>query len=174
MTMTRETALGPPDAGTALEELRERHDRLQQIAEHIREVLWLSTADRNHVLYVSRGYETIWGRGCDSLGQTPRSWIDAVHPDDRGRVLALLEAEPAQEFAVEYRVVQPDGSIRWVWDRGFPIREPSGRVYRVAGIAEDITERKRIEERLRRSEQLLSEAQRVAHIGNFIWDVPNS
>jgi PAS domain S-box-containing protein len=174
MTMSGETALEPKDAGTALEGLRERHDRLQQIADHIGEVLWLSTVDRNHVLYVSRGYETIWGRTCDSLRQAPRSWIDAIHPDDRGRVLALLEAEPAQEFEVEYRVVRPDGSMRWVRDRGFPLREPSGRVYRVAGIAEDITERKRIEEQMRRSEQLLSEAQRVAHIGNFIWDVPTN
>ena len=69
--------------------------------------------------------------------------------------------------------MRPDGSIRWVWDRGFPIKDESGRLYRVAGIAEDITERKQIDEQLRTSERLLSEAQRVAHIGSWIWDVPN-
>jgi PAS domain S-box-containing protein len=147
--------------------------RFQQIADHICEVIWMSTADLSDILYVSRGYETIWGRSCDSLRLAPRSWIDGIHPDDRGRVVALVEERRAQGFEVEYRVVRPDGSMRWVWDRGFPIKDESGRVYRVAGIAEDITERKRIDEQLRTSEHLLSEAQRVAHIGNFTWDMTN-
>jgi PAS domain S-box-containing protein len=170
--MTGQSALGPPDKRRE-DTLREAHERFEQIAEHVREVIWMRTADFNDILYVSRGYETIWGRSCDSLRRTPRSWIDAIHPDDRARVLALLEEDYAREFEVEYRVVRPDGSVRWVWDRGFPIKDASGRPYRVAGIAEDITDRKRIDEQLRTSERLLSEAQRVAHIGSWIWDVPS-
>jgi PAS domain S-box-containing protein len=170
--MTGRSAVEPPDRRSG-EALREARERFEQIAEHVREVIWLTTADFSDILYVSRGYETIWGRSCESLRQAPRSWIDAIHPDDRGRVVAVTEREPVHGFEVEYRVVRPDGSMRWVSGRGFPIKDGSGRLYRVAGISEDITERKRIDERLRTSERLLSEAQRVAHIGNWVWDVPN-
>src|SRR5882672_572342 len=145
--------------GSAEDALRETETRFRQIVEHIREVIWMSTVDFSSMLYVSPGYEEIWGRSCESLRQDPRSWIEAIHAEDRDRVAEVVERTRTQLFSVEYRVVRPDGSIRWVWDRGFPIKDDSGCVYRVAGIAEDITERKRITEELRAKEQALAEAQ---------------
>ena len=74
-------------------------------------------------VYVSPAYEKVWGRPCQSVYENPRSFLDAIHPEDRARVVAELEVRKlGQPFEHEFRVVQPDGSIRWVWDRGFPVR----------------------------------------------------
>jgi PAS domain S-box-containing protein len=153
------------------ESLRESEERFRQMGAQIREVFWLSSADFSQMLYVSSGYELIWGHSCESLYREPRSWMAAIHPEDRVRVTAIVEAERDRGFEIEYRVVRPDGSIRWIWDRGFPVHDASARLYRVAGIAEDVTERKRVEEQLRTSEHLLAEAQRLAHIGSWSSDL---
>src|SRR5258708_4973700 len=107
------TGRSAPGRHLSVEGLRESQERFHQIDEHILEVIWMTTADLSVVLYVSRGYETVWGRSCDSLRQAPGSWIDAIHPDDRDRVVTLIEGERERGFEVEYRVVRPDGSIRW-------------------------------------------------------------
>jgi PAS domain S-box-containing protein len=151
--------------------LREGEARFRQIAEHIREVFWMTTADFSEMLYVSEGYETLWGRTRESLVREPRSWMAAIHPNDRSGVVATIEAGRTREFDIEYRIVRPDGSMRWVRDRGFPIRDDAGRSYRVAGIAEDITERKQVEDQLKKNERLLAEAQRLAHIGSWNWNL---
>jgi len=83
----------------------------------------------------------VWGRSVDSLYREPTSFLEAIHPDDRVRVLQSLEKQIHGTYDEEYRVVRPDGTIRWVRDRAFPIRDEAGRVYRVTGVAEDITER---------------------------------
>jgi len=154
---TKELALVARATSLACIALERRliEDRLKQIADHIREVFWMSAADCSKVLYVSRGYETIWGASCESLYRDARSWLAAVHPEDRDRVTSVIERDRERGFQLEYRIIRPDGSSRWVWDRGFPIHDESGRLYRVVGIAEDITGRKAVEQRLRRSEQLL-------------------
>jgi PAS domain S-box-containing protein len=135
--------------------LRESEERFRQMAENIREVFWMCTADLSETLYISPAYEVVWGRSCESLYRDLRSVFTAIHPDDRTRAVTIIESGLEQGFEVEYRVVRPDGSIRWVWDRGFPIRDESGRCYRLAGIAEDITERKQAEDALRLSEDHL-------------------
>ncbi len=122
--------------------LSESEQRFRQIAENIREVFWLIRVDFSQMLYISPAYETVWGRSLDSLYQDPGSFFAAIHPEDRARVTEAVIKDREQAFEVEYRVVRPDGSIRWIWDRGFPIRDDAARVYRRAGIAEDITERK--------------------------------
>ncbi|HXI91182.1 MAG TPA: transporter substrate-binding domain-containing protein, partial [Blastocatellia bacterium] len=135
--------------------LGESEQRFRQIAENIHEVFWLIDMVKQTILYVSPAYEAIWGRTCESLYQAPRSFIAAIHPEDRARVVDAIETDRENGFEVEYRVVRPDGSIRWIWDRGFPIRDELGRFYRIAGIAEDITERKKAEQQLKStSEQL--------------------
>jgi PAS domain S-box-containing protein len=139
----------------AEEALRESEERFRQMAENIREVFWMCTADLSKTLYISPAYEVVWGQSCESLYRDLRSVFAAIHPDDRTRAVTIIEAGSERGFEVEYRVVRPDGSIRWIWDRGFPIKDESGRSYRLAGIAEDITERKRAEDALRRSEDQL-------------------
>ena len=122
--------------------LGESEERFRQIAENIHEVFWLTTVDSSRMLYISPAYEAVWGRSCESLYQGPRSFLTAIHPEDRPRVIEASQRDREQGFEVEYRVVRPDGSIRWIRDRGFPIKDKEARVYRLAGIAEDITERK--------------------------------
>ncbi|MEW6245609.1 MAG: PAS domain S-box protein [Nitrospirota bacterium] len=148
---------------------RESEERFRQLAEQIREVFWLSDAEKNRIYYVSPAYEQIWGRPCDALYASPRSWLDAIHPDDRPRVLeAALTKQVGGEYDEEYRIVRPDGSERWIRDRAFPVRDATGRVYRIAGLAEDITDRKRIEAALRDSNERLDLAVRGSTDG--LWD----
>lgn len=130
--------------------LRESQERFRQLAESIREVFWMTDVQKNQMIYISPGYEEIWGRSCESLYAAPRSWLDAIHPDDRPRVLeAAMTKQIAGEYDEEYRIVRLDGVIRWVRDRAFPIRNDLGLVYRIAGVAADITERKQAQEALR-------------------------
>ncbi len=133
--------------------LRESEGRFRQLAENIREVFWMRTPEISEILYVSPTYESIWGQPRESLSSDPRSFLDKIHPEDRERAVSVMEHEQERGFELEYRIIKPDGQVRWVWDRGFPVRDESGRVYRIAGIAEDITERKQAVQELRKSEE---------------------
>ncbi len=135
--------------------LEESEERFRQLAENINAVFWMSDPRKAEMQYVSPAYERVWGRPCQSLYEQPLSFFEAIHPEDRDHVRAAsLERQGRGEAVdVEYRVVRPDGSVRWVRDRSFPVRDTSGRVYRMAGIAEDITERKRAEQALREADR---------------------
>ncbi len=138
----------------AEEELRESESRFRQLAESIKEVFWLTDPAKNEMLYVSPAYDEIWGRQRQDLYASPRDWIAAIHPEDRLRVVEAAQTKQARgDYAEEYRVVRPDGSVRWISDRAFPIRGPDGRVFRIAGVAEDITEQRHAREALRESER---------------------
>jgi PAS domain S-box-containing protein len=126
--------------------LRESEERFRQLAENFTDVFWMVPADRTQTLYVSPAYERIWGQTCESLYRQPASFTDAIHPEDRQRVIPTFQKDCRGDFDEEYRIVRPDGSIRWIRDRGFPVRNDRGELYRIAGIAEDITDRKRAEE----------------------------
>ena len=133
-----------------LASLRESEERFRQITENIREVFWLADAVSRELLYVSPGFDLIWGRSRDQLRTSPGLWLDAVHGDDRHKVeQAVSNQHIAAARDLQYRVVRPDGSVRWVHDRAFPVRDASGRVYRVAGVAEDITGQRQAESKIR-------------------------
>jgi len=124
-----------------IHELEQSEQRFRQLAENIHEVFWITTPDMSRVIYISPSYEAIWGRSCESLYAAPRDWLEAIHADDRKRVLeAATNQLSRSEYDEEYRIVRPDGAIRWIRDRAFPVRDESGEVYRIAGIADDITE----------------------------------
>ena len=126
-----------------VQEMQESEKRFRQLTENIRDVIWLTNAAGDQMIFISPAYQEIWGRSCESLYLLPRSWIEAVHRDDRERVLAALqERSKTGRYDQEYQIARPDGSIRWIHDRAFPIHDENGAVYRIAGIAEDITERK--------------------------------
>jgi PAS domain S-box-containing protein len=135
---------------------RESEERFRQIAESIDEVFWITPPDKNRMIYVSPAYEKIWGRPCSDLYVNPRNWLAAIHPDDRDRVIhAALTKQSEGTYDEEYRIVRPDGGERWIRDRAFPLRDDDGAIYRVVGLAEDITERKLVESQIRAlSEQL--------------------
>ncbi|HMV99299.1 MAG TPA: PAS domain S-box protein [Acidobacteriota bacterium] len=134
--------------------LRESEERFRQVVENIHEVFWMTDVLKGEMLYISPGYEKIWGRTCESLYQSPETWMDAIHPDDRSRVEQALKKQITGGYMVEYRVIRPDGTIRWVHDQGFPISDTTGQIYRVAGVAEDITDQRQIEEQLRQAQKM--------------------
>ncbi|HEY9873639.1 MAG TPA: ATP-binding protein [Candidatus Obscuribacterales bacterium] len=138
------------DRKLAEENLQESEQRFRQLAENIHEVFWLSDPQKFQMLYISPAYEDIWGRKCLSLYEQPRSFLDAVHIEDQEILLGILEKQKRGERTEEiYRIIKPDGSVRWIRDRSFPIKDKSGKVYRIAGIAEDITESKQAEAEIR-------------------------
>jgi PAS domain S-box-containing protein len=133
--------------------------RFRQLAESIRKVFWLSDPTKSQVLYISPGYEAIWGRSCESLYASPKSWVEAIHPDDRERIWhAATTKQLAGTYDEEYRILTSDGAVRWIHDRAFPVLNDQGQIYRIAGIAEDVTENKQMEEALRESEERFEKA----------------
>jgi PAS domain S-box-containing protein len=139
----------------AQEALANSEEKFRQIAENIHEIFWMRDAKSDIVLYVNPAYEKIWGRSCESLYTNPQSFLDAVHPEDKSRVIANLKKNVKKEFEIEYRIVRPDDSVRWVWEHSFPIKNGLGKIYRRAVVTQDITERKRAEEVQRNLEKEL-------------------
>ncbi len=139
----------------AEEALRESEERFRQLAESIHDVFWIKTPDFKRVLYLSPAYERITGQPAHERyrDQDYQPFLDKIVPEDRERMAEIMRRGAEAEFEIEFRIVQPDGAVRWFRDRGFPIRDQSGEIYRVAGIANDITERKLAEEALRESEE---------------------
>lgn len=129
-------------------ELREERATLREIIEHIEEVIWCSTADKEEMLYLNSAIEEVWGRNREQMYAEPRSWLEAIHPEDRPRVEAALPEQAEGTYDEEYRILHPDGQLRWIQDRAYPIRNEDDEVIRVVGIARDITERKKFEEAL--------------------------
>jgi two-component system, cell cycle sensor histidine kinase and response regulator CckA len=138
----------------AEETLRESEEKFRQLADHITDVFWITSADLKKVHYVSPGYELIWGRSTSSLYSHAEEWVEAILPVERQRVLAIFATLMGNvpKVSVEYRIARPDGTVRWVLDRGFQVRDAGGSLVRLTGIATDITERKQIEEALRRQQ----------------------
>ncbi|MDJ0736941.1 MAG: PAS domain S-box protein [Nostocaceae cyanobacterium] len=143
-------------------------EKLRYLTENLQAVIWIGEVDSQNNLYVSPAYEEIWGRSCQSLLQQPTSWLDAVHPQDREYVnLQMQEQLRGRRIDMEYRILRPDGSLRWIWNRGFAIPNPQGDVELIGGIAEDITERKLAESALRESEERFR--QLAENIQDVFW-----
>jgi PAS domain S-box-containing protein len=131
--------------------LQESEERFRQLAENIHEVFWIADLPDHKIEYVSPAYEVIWGRTCASLFEKAETWLDAIRPEDRERVRAR-QAEG--NYDEEYRIVRPDGSERWIRDRAFPVRGANGSVLRCVGVAEDITESKKLQEQFLRAQRM--------------------
>ena len=130
----------------------------RQVAENIRDVFYLVDADSGRTLYISPAYEEILGLSCASAYVNPDSWTEAIHPDDRVATCDKhKKGMAAGKFEYEYRIVRPDGSVRWLQARGFPVRDDAGKTVRIAGVTVDITERKRIADELRESDRRFSD-----------------
>jgi len=136
------------------EALRISEERFRQIAENIHEVFWLTDPERQKMLYISPAYETIWGRPREEILKRPSDWLKPVHPDDRDRVARASRRQIEGDYHETYRVIRPDGSIRWVRDRAYPIRDAEGRVCRIVGTAEDITEHRLLEEQFLQAQKM--------------------
>ncbi|MGQ0762148.1 MAG: PAS domain S-box protein [Acidobacteriota bacterium] len=154
----------------AAEVLEESERRFRQLADNINEVFWMVDPIERKVLYVSPAYEQVWGRSRQELYQFPETFPDAVDPEDKNRIVAGMErqikGEPVDD---EYRIRRPDGTIRWIHDRAFPIKNGNGIVNRIVGIAEDITERKLVDTALRQSEERFRNL--VETTSDWIWEI---
>lgn len=115
----------------------------QQLVENIQQVLFVRDIQQNKIIYINPAYETISGHSRNRLYQNPQDFLDAVHPEDRERLIAKIKTTNFLEnYTEEYRIVRPDGEVRWICTRAFPLTNHLGEVYRLTGISEDITERK--------------------------------
>jgi PAS domain S-box-containing protein len=136
----------------AEEALRESEERFQQMASNIQEIFWMLDAENMNVLYVNPAYETITGRSRESLEADPKSYEEVIHPEDRVRVLSRLgESVRTGQFDEEFRIFRPDNLVRWVWVRGFPVRDSAGMIRRLVGTAQDVSARKSAEEQMARN-----------------------
>ena len=129
--------------------LLESEERFQQMARNIQEIFWMIDAETKKALFVNPAYETITGRSCQSLHDDPISYEDLIHPEDRVHVLAKLdEATRTGNFNEKFRILCAQGAIRWVWVRGFPVRDAAGKILRLVGTALEITAQKEAEEQV--------------------------
>lgn len=151
--------------------LRDNLDRFQFLTDHLPQVFWMTDPAKNELLYVSPSYEHVWGKPCGELYRAPRAWLDSIHVEDRPRVFhAAMTKQALGTYREEYRIIRPDGAIRWIRDQAFPIHDASGVVSRIAGLAEDVTREKECEHAMRHSEERVQLALAAADLGIWDWD----
>ena len=145
------TALKQAEAG-----MRESERRFRLMAETIQDVFWIATPTLDRVIYASPAYEQVWGYSCQELYENPQRLVESIHPEDRDRALAAMVTarEQGSPSDHEYRIIKPDGAVRWIHDRGFPIRDDQGRVTMFTGVARDITESKALEQQLLQAQKM--------------------
>jgi PAS domain S-box-containing protein len=139
--------------------LRTSEERLRQIADHINQLFFVRCARSGEYLYISPGYEKIWGRSCASLYANPQSWLETIYPEDRAVVLQSLQKQSSASVVQrEYRIIRPDGSLRWISAEIFLVKDEAEQPLQYIGFAEDTTDRKQLELSLRASEELFRRA----------------
>jgi PAS domain S-box-containing protein len=144
---------------TTVTSLLESEERFRQMADNIQEIFWMIDAETRKILYVNPAYETITGRPREALKLDPLSYEEVIHPDDRAQVLLKLEeATRTGDFEERFRIALPNGEARWVWVRGFPVRDEKGRIRRLVGTTLDITTQKEAEEDVARNLSLAQSA----------------
>lgn len=161
-----------------IEERKASEEQFFLLAENIPGITWMSDSTLDKIFYISPAYEKIFGRTCESLYEKPRSFLEAIHPDDLEHVHAAIRGYEQGVYDVEYRVIRPDKSVCWIWAHALPLRNKEGKIFRMFGIAENITGRKKLEEELRgKIEELktaqdsLVRAERLATIGRFAGSI---
>lgn len=145
--------------------LIESESRLRQMADNVHEVFWLTDTEKHTMLFVSSAYERIWGRSCQSLYDQPGTWMDSIIPEDREIVKASLRLQPTGEYDTTYRIQTKEGEQRWIHDRAFPVRDGRGQVFRVAGVARDITAQVHGDQKRAELEQQLRHSQKMEALG---------
>jgi PAS domain S-box-containing protein len=126
----------------AEEALEESETRFRLLAENIDDVFWMASPGVTEMLYVSPAYEEVWGRPRSEVYTDSRAFSESVHPADRERVLGTFAHHASGRWDLEYRIIRPDGQIRWMRDRGFPILGETGDMAGMCGIASDVTDLK--------------------------------
>lgn len=155
-TLERRVIERTAELSAALDQLLASEQRFRQLAENIRQVFWMAARDWTEVLYVSPAYEDVWEHSCETLYANPLSWLDSVVDEDREKVrdaiLNFPDAYAANE--VKWNMLRTNGKVRHMLGRFYPVYDEDGEFYRVAGIAEDVTDRTLIENQLRQAQKL--------------------
>jgi PAS domain S-box-containing protein len=142
--------------------LQESEEQFRQLAENIHEVFFIVAAEPARMTYISPAYEQVWGRPRHEIYDRANAWIDSVHPEDRENAAEgfrrSLSGAPTE---TEFRVIRPDGDIRWIHASSFPVCDSEGKFLRSVGIAEDITEQRRVLEEVRAARAVAEAASRV-------------
>lgn len=159
--------------------LAESEGVFNELAENLEQCVWIkdpSTATTGKMAYVSPAFERVVGLSPEALHGQPDRLFEVVHPDDLPRFRDSITRQFEKRYDVEYRVVRPDGTVRWLWSRAAPVCDEDGRVIKLVGITEDVTRRKEDEQRIRelnrelqrmyRREQELSRTDALTGIGN--------
>ncbi|MFH1138667.1 MAG: PAS domain-containing protein [Pseudomonadota bacterium] len=130
----------------AAKALREREELFRELAEYSQAAFSLWDLKKKGKIYLSPAFERIWGRPPDEICRNPSAALEYIHPDDRDRAAVMYSQRNAgQAVEMEYRIVRPDGEVRWVNTSSNPVRNASGEVYRMSSVAEDVTARKAAE-----------------------------
>ena len=154
-------------------DLKQSELRFRQMAEAVQEVFWMAPPDFQSIHYISPAFEEIWGIPCAALYADPLLWQETIHPEDVPPVQrALEELSQGKAYDIEYRITRPDGSVRWVNDRGYALRDEAGQVTLTSGVATDITSRQEAETALRASEEKFRLAMEAIEEGVWDWDLP--
>lgn len=133
----------------SIKQLEESEEKFRQLAENINDVFWIRENDR--ILYVSPAYEKIWGSKREALYKDGNEFIEGIHKEDRDRVIEAMRNDnftKLGKFDQEYRVVNKNGEVRWLWARTYPVHVDGESMKRTVGVAEDITLRKKAEEEI--------------------------
>lgn len=143
------------------QDLARTEELFRQIAEGIQEVFYLLDVRTLDILYASPAFKLIWGR--PQAAKFPRfeDWMASLHPDERDRIVQEFRQRLGRGECgpQEYRIVRPDGEVRWLADRAWPVRDTNGTMVRIAGLIQDITERRRLEAEILRAAE--TERQRI-------------
>lgn len=150
--------------------LEESEQRFRELADVIPEVFLLAEPGNSKLLYISPAYARIWGRPAQTLYEDPISFFDNIHPDDQEYVRQFYNSVVATSTGhndIEYRIIRPDNRERWIRASFFPVLNSEGAVYRIAGVCEDITERKFVEHK---TVELTREREQVKVLVKFMED----
>lgn len=145
----------------------EEREKFNMIAENLGDVIWMTDPSKGKVLFISQAYEKVWGTPRQSLIQDSMAFTRSIHPEDRDRVVAAFPRQIRGTYDETYRVIQPNGTTRWVRDRAFPVRDPDGSVRYIVGLASDITELKKNEEIIQAQQMRIVTTAKMSSLGEM-------
>jgi PAS domain S-box-containing protein len=152
-----------------LETLQSQRNLLETVSEYAGDVIWMSGTPMDSIIFVSKAYERLWGQSRDTLLAERGTFLAPIHPEDRPRVIEALPKQVLGTYDETYRVNSPAGE-RWVRDRAFPVKNASGKVVQLVGIASDVTEVRSQEEAMRREKENLELLLRHLPLGVCVYD----
>ncbi|MBD3670168.1 MAG: PAS domain S-box protein [Gammaproteobacteria bacterium] len=150
-------------AKLAMESLRNSEEIFRQLAEHINEVFWVRDPRTDINIYVSPAFERIWGYSVTELYREPLRFLQGIHEEDRQSVIDALPRQPIGDYDQTYRVQHTNGSTFWIRDRAFPVCDEQGEIYRLVGIAEDITQQLEVKQERQKNQAKNEFLSRMSH-----------